>query len=124
MVTRPQEVMASFGMPLPAHLTTAGKRNTIVLRMSTTPTPRTRSVRLDAEAERALAAIQRLTGDSISDALKRGLLAAERELRNAPVTRAYAVYERLELGAGGYAKGPSDRVTETIREHLRRKNGR
>lgn len=86
--------------------------------------PITRSVRLDSEAERALAEIQRLTGDSISGALKRGLLAAERELRNAPAVRPYAVYERLDLGPGGYARGPSTKVKQTMRELLRKKHGR
>lgn len=87
-------------------------------------TPRTRSVRLDIEAERALAEIQRRTGDSISAALKRGLLAAERELANAPRVSAWAVYEKLDLGPGGYARGPSDKVRETVREILRKKHGR
>lgn len=95
-----------------------------VLPMSQMPSPRTRSVRLDAEAEHALAEIQRRTGDSISEALKRGLLAAERELRSAPAVRPYAVFERLDLGPGGYAKGPANRVRQTIREHLRKKHGR
>ena len=97
----------------------------IVLHMSATPSdPRTRSVRLDAEAERALAEIRRRTGDSISDALKRGLLAAERELRATPVVRPYAVYEKLDLGPGGYALGPSTKVSQTLREYLRKKHGR
>lgn len=86
--------------------------------------PRTRSVRLDAEAERALAEIQRRSGDSISDALKRGLLAAERELRMAPVVRPYAVYEKLDLGAGGYALGPARNVSATMRKLVRQKHGR
>jgi hypothetical protein len=83
--------------------------------------PRTRSVRLDAEAERALAEIQRRTGDSISDALKRGLLAAERELRNAPTVRAWQVYERLDLGPGGYATAPAREVKQRMAELLRKK---
>jgi hypothetical protein len=84
----------------------------------------TRSVRLDREAERALAEIQRRTGDSISDALKRGLLAAERELRATPVVRPYSLYEKLDLGSGGYARGPSTEVTKTVRTILRKKHNR
>lgn len=96
-----------------------------VLHMPTLPnSPRTRSVRLDAEAERALDEIRRRTGDSITDALKRGLLAAERELRAAPAVRPYAVYERLDLGPGGYARGPSTEVGATVREILRKKHRR
>ena len=81
-------------------------------------------MRLDAEAERALAAIRRRTGDSISEALKRGLQAAERELTNTPPVTAWAVYEKLDLGPGGYARGPSDKVRATVREILRKKHGR
>lgn len=83
--------------------------------------PRTRSVRLDAEAERALAEIQRRTGDSISDALKRGLLAAERELRSTPAVRAWQVYERIDLGPGGYARAPARDVKKRMGELLRGK---
>jgi hypothetical protein len=86
--------------------------------------PTTRSVRLDSEAERALAEIRRRTGDSISEALKRGLLSAAHELTNAPQVTAWAVYEKLDLGSGGYARGPSDKVRETVREILRKKHGR
>ncbi len=85
---------------------------------------RTRSVRLDNEAERALAEIQRRTGDTISEAFKRGLQAAERELHATLAARPYAVYEKLDLGPGGYARGPSDKVRETVREILRKKHGR
>lgn len=85
---------------------------------------RTRSVRLDAEAERALAEIQRRTGDSISAALKRGLLAADRELRDALPRTAWEIYQGLDLGPGGNALGPSTKVRQTVREYLRKKHGR
>ncbi len=85
---------------------------------------RTRSVRLDSEAERALAEIQRRTGDSISEALKRGLLAAEHELRDALPRTAWEVYQGLDLGPGGNALGPSTKVRQTVREYLRQKHGR
>lgn len=86
--------------------------------------PTTRSVRLDSEAERALAEIRRRTGDTISEAFKRGLQAAERELRAAPEVRPYAIYEKLDLGPGGYARGPSTKVSQTMKEILRQKHRR
>lgn len=95
-----------------------------VLPMTQMPAPRTRSVRLDAEAEHALAEIQRRTGDSISEALKRGLLAAERELRSQPAVRAWQVYERIDLGPGGYAKVPAREVKQRMGELLRKKRSR
>ena len=85
---------------------------------------RTRSVRLDGEAERALAEIQRRTGDSISAALKRGLLTAQRELRASLPRTAWEIYQSLDLGPGGNALGPSTKVRQTVREYLRKKHGR
>lgn len=85
---------------------------------------RTRSVRLDREAERALAEIQRLTGASISDALKRGLLAAERELRSAVMMRPYDIYKTLDIGPGGYSYVPSSPRKRRVAEIVRRKHRR
>ncbi|MDE2989818.1 MAG: hypothetical protein OXU21_01950 [Chloroflexota bacterium] len=62
-----------------------------------------RTVRLDDEAERTLAAVRQRTGLTISEVLKRGLHAyAAASLDDAAETP-YEVYRRLNLGPGGYA---------------------
>lgn len=97
----------------------------VVLRMPRArTTPRTRSVRLDQEAERALADIQRLTGASISDALKRGLLAAQRELRGGNFVRPWDIYKTLDIGPGGDALGSSRTVKQDVLRILKRKHNR
>jgi hypothetical protein len=81
----------------------------------------TRTVRLDTEAEKALREIQATTGWPISEALKRGLRSLQeqvgREYRRTP----YAVYQRLDLGPGGYAITASTDTRLGVREAIRRK---
>ena len=76
----------------------------------------TRTVRLDREAERALAEIRKTTGLPISEALKRGLRALQERLQADDARTPYAIFQELDLGPGGSAIGPS---TET-RHHVRR----
>jgi hypothetical protein len=63
----------------------------------------TRSVRLDKETERVLEDLVKKTGASLSELLKRGILALrEREFgRDSPSP--YEIYAALDLGPGGYA---------------------
>lgn len=84
----------------------------------------TRTVRLDDEAERMLAELQRASGDSVSGILKRGLVALRATLPEAAGTSPYALYESLELGEGGYARAPASQAKRAIRELLKRKHGR
>ena len=63
----------------------------------------TRAVRLDDDTERVLAEIVRVTGLSISAAMKKGLLALRKEVARDAQRRAYDVYKDLDLGPGGYA---------------------
>jgi hypothetical protein len=62
-----------------------------------------RTVRLDDDAERALAAVRRRTGLTISEVLKRGLHAYAAASLDDAATTPYEVYRRLNLGPGGYA---------------------
>ena len=55
-----------------------------------------RTVRLDDEAEQALDEIRRRTGMTISQALKRGLLALSRQVADEREKTSWAVYERLD----------------------------
>ena len=62
-----------------------------------------RTVRLDDEAERALASVRQRTGLTISEVLKRGLHAYAAASLDEATARPYEVYQRLDLGPGGYA---------------------
>lgn len=84
----------------------------------------TRTVRLDEEAERMLAELQRASGDSVSGVLKRGLVALRSTLPEGAGARPYALYETLDLGVGGTARAPARRAKQGIRELLKRKHGR
>ena len=85
---------------------------------------RTRSVRLDAEAEAALDEIRRATGASISDALKRGLLVVREALRQESIETPYDVYQSIEIGAGGYTRVPASRAKDGVRDLIRQKHRR
>ena len=84
----------------------------------------TRTVRLDAESERALDGIRNSTGLSISEALKQGLLALEREVRGRTDRSPVEIYAQLDLGPGGYAVAPSTETQEAASDVIRRKHGR
>ena len=63
----------------------------------------TRTVRLDPEAEELLGEITKLTGLTISAALKQGLAQLRDSLRQTRSTRPWDLYEKLDLGPGGYS---------------------
>lgn len=81
----------------------------------------TRTVRLDAEAEKALQEVREATGLPISEALKRGLRALQERVRNAGRARPYDIYRALDLGAGGDALAPSTETRRGVRQALRQK---
>lgn len=83
-----------------------------------------RTVRLDDETEKVLGQITRVTGLSVSAALKRGLLALRDEVTRQAHQVPYDVYRELDLGPGGYATTPSTRTREGVRSAVRRKLGR
>ena len=83
-----------------------------------------RTVRLDAEAEKALAYIGHTTGLSISGALKQGLLVLRTQLAQQALPTPYDVYAELDLGPGGYAIAPSTETRRGVQEALKRKLGR
>ncbi len=84
----------------------------------------TRTVRLDEEAEKKLAGLRRITGLSISEVLKRGLMAYEAEALQQAKERPYDVYRRLDLGEGGYAVAPASKAKSAVADAIRRKHGR
>jgi hypothetical protein len=85
----------------------------------------TRTVRLDAEAEHALASLTRSTGLSISEILKRGLMAYKQQAQNAPAERApYELFRQLDLGPGGYARAAAKDAKAAIKAAIARKHGK
>lgn len=84
----------------------------------------TRTVRLDAEAEAALAEIRKATGLPISEALKQGLRTLRERVGREPGRTPYDVYRQLDLGPGGYAVAPSTRTRKGVESAIRRKLGR
>jgi hypothetical protein len=84
----------------------------------------TRTVRLDEESERALEEVRRLTGLSVSGALKRGLLAARQAVLDEGRAAPYEVYRTIDLGRGGHARVPARRAKRGLRALLRSKHRR
>ena len=81
----------------------------------------TRTVRLDAEAEKALREVQTTTGLPISEALKRGLRALQAQVRREAARTPYDVYRELDLGGGGYAIAPSTESRRAVRAAIKKK---
>jgi hypothetical protein len=80
-----------------------------------------RTVRLDDEAEAALREIRQAMGVPISEALKQGLRSLKQQVRDASRHYPYAVYDRLDLGPGGYAIASSTETRRGVAAALRRK---
>lgn len=81
----------------------------------------TRTVRLDAEAEKALQEIRAATGLPISEALKRGLHSLQERVRCETGRAPYDIYRTLDLGPGGYAVAPSTETRRGVKLALERK---
>ena len=84
----------------------------------------TRTVRLDDDTEKLMEEIRHSTGLSISEVLKRGILALCAEVSRQASRTPYEVYRELDLGPGGYAIAPSTEVRRGVREALERKRRR
>ncbi|MGH8503368.1 MAG: ribbon-helix-helix protein, CopG family [Gammaproteobacteria bacterium] len=84
----------------------------------------TRTVRLDDEAERTLARLRKLTGLSISEVLKRGLIAYKAKALEDSTLVPYEIYRQLDLGEGGYAVAPARQAKSRVRAAIERKHAR
>lgn len=78
----------------------------------------TRSVRLDDEAESALAEIMSKTGLSISEAIKNGLIEYRNEARNITIKSPSDFFDKFDLGDGGYTSAPARNARHAIKEKL------
>lgn len=83
-----------------------------------------RTVRLNDEDERTLAAVRKRTGLTISEILKRGLRAYDTASREEAAARPYDVYRRLDLGPGGNAAAPARDAKAAIGEVIVAKHRR
>ena len=81
----------------------------------------TKSVQLDYEAEKALSDIVELTGLSISDAIKQGLIAFREQSYASTVSKPADFFKSFDLGEGGYSLGPARRAKALLKEKLRSK---
>jgi hypothetical protein len=83
-----------------------------------------RTVRLDDETEKVLTQIVRTTRLSISETLKRGILALRDDLTQNARRIPYDVYKTLDLGPGGYAVAPSTATRRGVKKAITKKLGR
>lgn len=82
----------------------------------------TRTVRLDADAERLLSEVRRAKGLSVSAALKQGLLVFRDSLAaEGPSSKPYDIYRGIDLGSGGDARASGRSAKDSIQGILRRK---
>ena len=80
-----------------------------------------RTVRLDDETEQVLQLVRKKTGWSVSDTLKRGVLALGDEVGRSNGQSAFEIYRQLDLGPGGYAIAPSTDTRRGMQVALKRK---
>jgi hypothetical protein len=81
----------------------------------------TRTVRLDDEDERNVEEIRHMTGLSISDVLKRGILTLRAQIEGDVSRTPYEIYRELDLGLGGYANAPSTQSRAAARNAIQRR---
>jgi hypothetical protein len=81
----------------------------------------TRSVRLDDEAESALAEIVGMTGATISEAIKCGLIEYRAKARMSPGKSPSDFFSSFDLGEGGYMKTPARDAGKSIKAKLKAK---
>ena len=80
-----------------------------------------RTVRLDEETEKALAQIVKVTGLSVSGAMKKGLLVLRHEVLREAQRVPYDIYKELDLGEGGHAVVPATQTRRGVQVAIRRK---
>jgi hypothetical protein len=84
----------------------------------------TRTVRLDAEAEATLKQIRDATGLPISEALKQGLQALQKQVAQSKRRTAWEVYREFDLGPGDPTLPPASDSRRAVMEILRKKHNR
>ena len=82
----------------------------------------TKTVRLDETTERKLIQVRKRTGLSTSAILKKGVEVVYDELDSRPTF--WDVYEKLDLGEGGYAVAPAAESKTAVKQAIQRKHRR
>ncbi|MGD8911702.1 MAG: hypothetical protein PVI97_02900 [Candidatus Thiodiazotropha sp.] len=82
----------------------------------------TRSVRLDDEAELALADIVEKTGVTISEAIKCGLIEYRNKAREISGKSPSDFFNHFDLGEGGYLEAPAREAGKLIKAKLKEKH--
>jgi hypothetical protein len=62
---------------------------------------------LNSETEKVQKEMKKKAGRSVSPTLKRGILVLRDEVSRHPQRSAFKIYQRLDLGPGGYTLAPS-----------------
>ena len=83
-----------------------------------------RSVRLDDDTEKTLAMLTRMTGLTISELLKRGVLAYRSKALEETARKPYEIFRQLDLGSGGYARAPARKAKTAVAGVIRNKHGK
>jgi hypothetical protein len=83
----------------------------------------TKTVRLDEEAEKILQKLMKITGLSISELLKRGLLAYKTKALQKASEKPYDTFCRLNLGKGGYSAAPAKEAKLAEAEIIKMNHG-
>jgi hypothetical protein len=83
-----------------------------------------RTVRLDERTEKTLEKLRKSTGLTISEVLKRGVEAYAEKAEGIERSRPYDVFEKIELGDGGWALGRARDAKRKVRDAVARKHRR
>ena len=83
----------------------------------------TRSVRLDDDTEKTLLKLTKMTGLSLSEVFKRGVMSIVTRQWEDAAREPYAIYKRLDLGDGGYAVATARDAKNAVVDAIRKKHG-
>jgi hypothetical protein len=81
-----------------------------------------RTIQLDEKTEEILERLVSDTGLSVSAIFKEGLLALRDRLPARPHRQPFEIYEKLDLGPGGYATAPSTETRQGVRAAIRKRD--
>ena len=68
--------------------------------------------------------LTKVTGLSISEVLKRGVMTYRAEALGETTRRPYSIYEQLDLGPGGYAQAPAKNAKTAVADIIRKKHNK
>ena len=82
----------------------------------------TRTVRLDEETEKDLQDIRRVTGLSISDILKMGILSVKRNNIDKLALKSFEIFQSLNVGEADSSKPCSKDAKKAVKSIIKRKH--